>query len=366
MDVAQLAKSKNESSRTDAQWESLLRDLRLSEDKCQKLQSVTDTLEGVVRSACAHLPAEPPPRIEISKSSYPEEKAVLLFSDAQIGSYVSKYYTGGLCGYDKTEFSKRIKRLTKNALEVIRIQRGGGIPVKQLQIHVLGDIVQGESVFPGQAFQLDALLLEQSLVLAQKIVDDVFIPLSREFEKVEILCVPGNHGRQGGPYNASRMANWDYVTYFTWMMRMQEFSHVKFYISASPFLIYDLFPGQTHALIHGNQAKGWLGYPYYGIDRLFHRLTSLAGMYIMYLHHGHHHQPSIQDTHIGRKVGNGSIEGGSDYSVGDLTTANVPQQHFCGFNAKGVTWEYWLRLADQPKMKKDAATGLFTPTMEFH
>lgn len=146
---------------------------------------------------------------------------------------------------------------------------------------------------------------------------------------------------------------------------MANLSHVKFHISAAPFLVYEMFPNnQLHALVHGNQARGWLGYPYYGIDRLYRKLSSLTGLFIAYLHHGHHHQPSLQDTHIGKKIGNGSIEGGSDYSVNELITANTPQQFLFGINPKGMTWEYWIRLAEYPKLTADNR-GIYTTTLDF-
>jgi len=330
-----------------------------------KIAAVQENIIEAITSTCKALPSENPPKIDVGKAPkrYPEERAVLNISDSQIGSYVSKYLTGGLCEYNKTEFVKRIKRLTHNMLEITRIQRTGGVPVKKLNLHFLGDVVQGESIYPGQGFYLDALLLEQTFELASRFVFDVIIPLSREFEQVEIFCIPGNHGRQAGPRNSSREANWDYVAYIFWRQLLKEYKHIKLYISQSPFLIYELFPGQLHALIHGNQAKGWMGFPYYGIDRVFGRLKTLTNLPIQYLYHGHHHQPASMDAHIGRKIGNGSIEGGSEYSVCDLVTANVPQQFYCGVNSKGITWEYWIRLADVPKMIADDH-GIFTPIMK--
>ena len=93
-------------------------------------------------------------------------------------------------------------------------------------------------------------------------------------------------------------------------------------------------------------------------------MMTLTGLPIHYLHHGHHHQPHLGDIHIGQIIGNGSFEGGSDYSVGDLITANIPKQFFCGINKKGITWEYQIRLADYPELKADEKTRIYTPIME--
>jgi hypothetical protein len=327
-----------------------------------KLQAHQDIIIDTVRREVVALPAVRKPKIPIPRTKFKEECACLEFSDVQIGSLVVPKETSRLANYNKNKMKKRIDKLIQSVFEVVEIQRNAGIPLRNLKLHVLGDIVQGESVFAGQAFKLDAHLMEQVFVLGDDLVDRLFLPLTQLFEKIEVFCIAGNHGKQGKPGDASRLTNWDYVVYWLWKVRMKNIKQIKFYISATPFLLYEMYPEQVHCLIHGNQARGWLGFPYYGVDRMYRRLTSLTGVYIMYLHHGHHHQPSMQDTHIGKKIGNGSIEGGSDYSVNDLLTANVPQQFFFGINEKGMTWEYWLRLEDYPKLRPDK-DGILTQLM---
>lgn len=335
------------------------------EERIQNINDFNEFVSQVITKEVKTLPSSYKPKIPKIKAKYNQEYAVLEFSDVQLGSIVEKRETGGLCVYNKQEFVKRIEKLTKSVFEIIEIQRNGGIPIKKLKLHVLGDIVQGEDVFPGQGFKIDTLLLEQVFVLGDKIVELLLYPLSTLFEDIEIFCIPGNHGKQGRQHQASRTSNWDYIVYWLWKQRMANLSHVKFHISAAPFLVYEMFPNnQLHALVHGNQARGWLGYPYYGIDRLYRKLSSLTGLFIAYLHHGHHHQPSLQDTHIGKKIGNGSIEGGSDYSVNELITANTPQQFLFGINPKGMTWEYWIRLAEYPKLTADNR-GIYTTTLDF-
>jgi len=328
----------------------------------ERLQFFQDQALEMIKNEIYKLPKICPAKEIKVKYKYKEENAVLLFSDLQLGSLVDKTETSGLAKYDKNEFRKRIDKLTSSIYEVVKIQRNGGIPLNKLKIHVLGDIVQGEAVFPGQAFKLDTLMLGQIFGLGDEVIDRLIVPMAKLFTEIEIFCVPGNHGMQGKRGQHPRASNWDYIVYHLWQRRLANTEHIKFYISASPFLIYEMFPGQLHALIHGQQARGWLGYPYYGVDRMHKSLISLTGMYLQYLYHGHHHQPSMQDTHIGKKIGNGSLEGGSDYSVNDLLTANTPQQFFFGINEKGMTWEYWLRLAEYPKLMPDE-NGILTKLM---
>lgn len=350
-------------STEDHKTKVLIREIENLRKQEKQSQTIQDLVADTISKSVTRLPQYYPAKTVNLIKRYREQIAVLEFSDLQIGSLVESEQTGGLCTYNKNELRKRLDRLTKSVYEITQIERNGGIPLKKLKIHCLGDIVQGEDVFPGQGFKLDTLLMEQVFTLSDEVIRRVFIPLAELFEQVEIFCIPGNHGKQGRRGQSSRQTNWDYIVYWLWRERMAETKHVKFFISASPFLIYEMYPqGQKHALIHGQQARGWLGFPYYGIDRLHKRLISLTGLYIDYLHHGHHHQPSLQDTHIGRKIGNGSIEGGSDYSVNDLITANTPQQFFFGINERGMTWEYWIRLAEYPKLKPNEY-GIYTTLM---
>jgi len=331
------------------------------ETALDKANAFQEIIIEAVKDEVKALPPIKPPVIEI-KGKYCEEYAVLDFSDVQIGSLVTSKEVSGLAQYGKDDMRKRIKELTKSIYSIVNIQRVGGVPLKKLKIHVLGDIVQGENVYHGQGFKLDALLLEQVFELGAELIELLFMPMAELFEDVEIFCIPGNHGSQGKQGDVSRNTNWDYVTYIFWKTLMQEIKHVKFHISAAPFLLYEMFPDQIHCLIHGQQARGWMGMPYYGIDRMHRRLMALTGVYISFLHHGHHHQPSIQDTHIGKKIGNGSIEGGSDYSVNDLLTANTPQQFFFGINEKGMTWEYWIKLEDYRRLHP-GDSGILTTLM---
>lgn len=362
MKLTDIESKKNVSSRTDEQWELHEKEIQRLRTKNSKLVAHQKTIIEAVRAAVIPLPSTATPRIPKTKTNFKPQTVIQDMGDMQLGSLVEFKDTGGLCVYNTAEFNNRADRFVDSHYEVVEIQRRGGIPLNKLNLHVLGDIAQGEDVFPGQGFKIDTLLMDQVFQLGWEVIERILLPLAANYEEVEIFAVPGNHGKQGKKGQASRLTNWDYIIYWFWREKMRNIKHVKFYISQSPFLLYDLYPGQTHALIHGNQARGWMGFPYYGVDRMLHKLTSLTGRYITYLHHGHHHQPSIQDTHIGKKIGNGSFEGGSDYSVNDLLVANTPQQFICGATDKGLTWEHWLRLADYPELKPDE-NGIFTPLM---
>lgn len=346
---------------TEKEYNLLLKRTLKQDEKIEKLKFQQKTIIETLETAVLKLPSIKAPRKIKPTLKFKEETVSLDLSDFQLGSVVTTEGTGGLCKYNKKEFLKRADKLTQSIYEIIEIQRRGGIPINKLNIHLLGDVVQGEEIFKGQAFYLDAPLVEQVFQLGHEVVTRILIPLAQLFPEIDIFCIPGNHGRQS--LKSHRTTNWDYIAYIFFKLLMANIKNVRFFISATSFMLYEMYPSQIHGLIHGNQARGWMGIPYYGVDRLHKNLTSLAGVYISYFHYGHHHQPALIDLHIGKKIGNGSFEGGSEYSVNDLITANTPQQFMCGINQKGITWEYWLRLADYPRLKPDEA-GIYTTIME--
>ncbi len=352
----------NRSSRTDNQWELIEKQNSSLKTENGRLKAFQKTIIETVERSVVSLPTIHKPRIPKPKTQYKEETSILLLSDFQLGSFVDPNLTARLAYYNKEELKKRADLLIKKIYECVDIQRKA-IPLRKLKINVLGDIVQGEDVFKGQGFSLDALMMEQVFQLGDEVLDRIFLPLAELYEDIEIFCVPGNHGKAGGKHGTqSRQTNWDYIVYWLWKQRLQNIKHVKFYISAPPFLIYELYPGQNHALIHGQQARSYMGYPYYGIDRMYKKLTTLSGLVIHFLYHGHHHQPHTGEVAIGEIIGNGSFEGGSCYSVNDLLTANKPEQFFFGMNEHGKTWEYKLRLAEYTRLKPDE-NGIYTTLM---
>lgn len=123
-----------------------------------------------------------------------EEVAIAMCSDWHFGA-VSPDFNRDVC-------EQRVNTYADKILSLSAIQRADH-PVKTCRLWVLGDMVAGEQIFPGQEHEIDASVVEQSFGAA-RLLSDLALRLLTGFDTVHLVCLPGNHGRIGGkrmPYN---------------------------------------------------------------------------------------------------------------------------------------------------------------------
>src|SRR5690606_3245952 len=99
---------------------------------------------------------------------------------------------------------QRIELLCDKTERLVNIQRSDH-PVRKLRVWMLGDIIEGELIFPGQPHLIDSSLYRQVTVDGPRICANYLRRMLALFEEVEVVCVIGNHGRLGG--RASRDYN---------------------------------------------------------------------------------------------------------------------------------------------------------------
>lgn len=117
------------------------------------------------------------------------ETAVAVFADWQLGKITPDYNSEVL--------AERIELYTKKLLEITEIQRKHH-PVKNLHVWLLGDIVEGEEIFPGQSHLIDSGLYRQVGINGPAILTKFFDTVLSHFEHVSVTGVIGNHGAVGG------------------------------------------------------------------------------------------------------------------------------------------------------------------------
>ena len=124
-----------------------------------------------------------------SKSTKASETAVAVLSDWQLGKITPTYNSDVL--------AKRMEIYTEKLLEITEIQRAHH-PVKNLHVWILGDIVEGEEIFPGQSHLIDSGIYRQVGINGPKILSKFFQTALENFEHVHVTAVIGNHGAVGG------------------------------------------------------------------------------------------------------------------------------------------------------------------------
>lgn len=139
--------------------------------------------------ASFELPSIKKPNLKASKSRLVPETAVAVLSDWQLGKVTPDYNSDVL--------AKRIEIYTEKLLEITEIQRLHH-PVNNLHVWFLGDIVEGEEIFPGQSFLIDSGLYRQVGVNGPEIISNFLTRMLENFDRVHVSAVIGNHGAVGG------------------------------------------------------------------------------------------------------------------------------------------------------------------------
>ncbi|WP_143089127.1 hypothetical protein [Paenibacillus sp. UNC496MF] len=313
--------------------------------KLIKERAQTELIIDTLRDSIATLPfvdIKQPTPVGTERA---EEEALLLFSDAQIGEEITLAETNGIGEYNFAIFQARFDYLTK---EVRRIAKRQGVDgkIKKLHFGMLGDNVDGINIYRGQEHHLDLFVTDQVLLGCQEIAKGL-IEMLDQFETIEITGIVGNHGRIGRKGENPSHINWDYLMYrFLEIMLGNYKERIIFNIPISNWVIVDIM-GNKFLFLHGDTIKGWNGLPYYGIDRADSRLTKMLsahGKYYKYMCLGHHHNPADIDSPGGEKILNGTMVGGSTFSINTLHTSSRPSQWFFGVNEKGITWRHKILL----------------------
>ncbi len=275
-------------------------------------------------------------------------------SDAQVGQKTDPRLVQGISEYNIDIYKERVHRWTSKIIS-FRQQDMKSLGLNRLIIHHVGDQVEGEAIFAGQAFYLDSCLTDQ---LFQSVETEVsaILTLAGIFPEIEIYAVAGNHGRPGAKGMNHVRTNFDYIFYRALQTALIHQPNVKVYVSESPSMIVK-HGNFIFLLNHGDNAKGYMGIPFYGLERMFRRLHDLYSMKIDYQLIGHHHQPlNISD----RIIMNGSLPGGSDLSINRMGITNLPSQKIFYFDPEhGINRESNLHLADSIKLTPDEH-GIFT------
>lgn len=287
----------------------------------------------------------------------PEEKisketAVLCLGDFHLGEEVDKEVVCEFGEYNFEIFVQRLKFLAES-IKSITLKKLRGYQINKLVVLGLGDMVSGRihEELIENAEDIIFQILNGSYVTAQFILE-----LAQMFPEIEIVGVLGNHGRLTKQrYYKKRYTNWDYVFYQFLSMFLANNDQIKCNFPKSFFIVKEI-SGWNFLVMHGDTIRSWMGIPWYGIERTMHKLGDLLqskGTNIHYRVLGHFHNTGELDKKPGEIIINGSVIGGTEYSLMALSGFERPTQLFFGVHKEiGATWRYPLRLDLVDRMKR--------------
>jgi predicted phosphodiesterase len=308
-------------------------------------------LEAAIKELWLEFEIDPPdPWITDPSPDGPKQVAVLCAGDWQLGK-ITPSYNSEVC-------ETRVMRMAEKAIELGMLHSKIS-PLEEIRLYLLGDMVEGEGIFPTQHYLIDGGLYRQVAVDGPRILSNLILELMKFYKKVNVIGVIGNHGNvkmRFGP--AHPETNMDRMLYRIVADRFINEPRVTFNIP-------DGNDGERHwhyvdyiydfgfLLMHGDQIRGGVtGFWPSAQRKALGWIDAIDDPYD-YLIFGHHHTPTRLT--LGRRLAicNGSTESSNTYAQENLAAIGTPQQFMCFVTPKyGITSEYWLQLQEKIPRKK--------------
>lgn len=324
----------------DATKAALRKALRKLDDQRLRKEELVAAVYAAARDAAASITIPPVPKPKPDKRKADPEAAVVLMSDWQWGKVTPSY--------DSETAKRRIQKFTDKALRIIDYVRKHH-PVPEVHTLYLGDLVEGELIFPGQAHRIDASLYRQVFEVAEAIANQ-----QRQFkanvDAVKAKGVRGNHGDFGGYGRRDMHPETNADTMAMNIARLHlEGSGVDFPepITAGErhwYAVHEVM-GKRWFLAHGDQVKGSsFGIPWYGMAKKIQGWHMTLGPFD-YCVTGHWHQTVREDINGIIHFGAGSTESSNTYAQEYLAGGGQQGSQWLIFqNADGLTSEHPIRL----------------------
>ena len=300
-------------------------------------RAMADELEQHVKPM-KPLPAMPKP---FSSKGKIEEHCVMHLSDGHHDQIVRPEECGGLERYDFMVSCCRAEKYVDTLLQWTQQTLAANFRFPVLNVLAYGDFTSGE--IHGAAERSYYRNQFKNCTAIGKLHALMYRDLSAHFEQVNVVYVPGNHGRRShkkdyhGAHN-----NWDFLVAKMAQLYCEDMKNVSFLIPDCFSVNLDI-NGIGFNISHGDDVRGHMGVPYYGLQRRQRNMAALShltdGPRIRYYCLGHFHRAAMMGDIDGEMIVNGPWVATDAYAYESLSAYTLPNQWMHGVNPKyGVTW----------------------------
>jgi hypothetical protein len=275
-----------------------------------------------------------------SKRGAPET-AVAVLGDWQLGKITPTYNSDVL--------AQRIDQYAEKLIEITDIQRTHH-NVDNLHVWLLGDIVEGEEIFPGQSHLIDSGLYRQVGINGPEILGNFLRTALENFKHVHVTGVIGNHGAVGGRARKQHdpETNMDRLLYKIVELIFKNEPRITFNIPDGKgernFYAVDTIGNYSTMLIHGDQMPAPSAtYGYY--KKVMGWKDGAIPEHFDDVFMGHYHQQAKMTIGSSILRISGSPESNNTYAQEYFSAMSRPCQHLMFVHPEnGVTSEYsiWL------------------------
>lgn len=260
-------------------------------------------------------PPVPAPKPSKRKRKRKAEVALLHLSDWQVGKVTESFNT--------EVAARRVDALAEKVVQLTEIERSDH-PVAEIHVLWGGDMAEGVTVFPGQAYEVDGSLFRQMFACVGA-GERLLRLLLANYERVVCWQEPGNHGRLGRKGDMPKEDNADLLIYDRIRDRLSEYEPERLSWQDSQGWHSIVEVGKYRALlVHGDEVKSFGGQtPAFGITKKVNAWATGVVAPFDDCYMGHWHQPLVLPIAHGR---------GRTFVNPSLESDNVYAQEFVGAN----------------------------------
>lgn len=313
-----------------------------------KTQGLFAAIMDEMRQRVKPIKALPPARPAYKKREGSiTEHLVMHISDGHHDQIITPSDTGGLETYNFPISMCRAENYVDTILKWTQQTLAPQFVFPSLTVLAYGDHTSGEiHGHTGRSYFRNAF--KNALAIGQ-LHSLMYRDLAPYFDQVNIIYVPGNHGRRSMKKDyLGAHDNWDYLIAKTAELYCADLENVSFTVPNSFCANVDI-GGVGFQIFHGDDIKSSLGVPWYGLEKRRHRMMALNGVQkgvpIRYYCCGHFHRPGSTTEVNGEMIINGAWPASDAYAFNALGGYTEPSQLIHGVNAEyGITWRLPVKL----------------------
>jgi len=316
--------------------------------EAQKQSTVTELVRETVREVVIAFPPPPEPHKFKTVDKKHEQEAVLMLCCLHMGEVVSVAETNGFGEYSMAVAQARFQSVVDSVIDLVRDHHRGE-RIRKLWVINLGDNVSGD-IHEELSITNERPVITQTLSAAYLLALGIR-DLAANFECVEMVGLPGNHGRNRKKpmHKLKAEDSFDRMTYETVGLLCANIANFTMTIPPA-YWVRQVINEVPFVFLHGDNLKAWNTLPFYGAFRMnanFTTLHSTRDEYYKYLVLGHYHQNVFLPRMGGEIIFCGSLKGPDEFSLDTLQQGSEPAQLFFGVHpSRGISFRYPLNARD--------------------
>lgn len=204
--------------------------------------------------------------------------------------------------FDVEEANARLDSIIDQFIDAPELD---GYNVDECIVLLAGDIIDGEMIYPAQAYDTQGHAFNQ-IKDATIAIWNAIVKLSKKFPTVRVHCVPGNHGRTTKHHH--QMTNWDNALYFgLQLMANMAATNIEVHTPLQMWMDFKVRGWSIHTRHIGVVQASTAG----PAKRV---LTWLDNHNADLFFYGHYHCPEMYSLGTRRIFKNGSLPPANDYA----------------------------------------------------